>query len=444
MSTIPQVSQAMQTVLTTAAERADVQLQYTKRPDRAKFSASTLTQTLVLGWLAHPDATVEQLAQNAARVGVDVSPPAIDQRFTPATAALLRTVLVSTMHHTIASDAVAIPIMQRFTGVFIHDSTTISLPDALVDVGSGCGGRAATGTAAALKCGVQLDWLTGALTALDLASGRTHDSTLPCQHRELPAGSLRLADLGFASLARLAELDAAGCYFLSKLRPTTTITAPNHARLDLLTFVQQHAATGYDAWVQIGIDHPLHARLLVQPVPQEVADQRRRRIRKEAREKGQTASAAALALAAWTILITNAPAALLSLAEALVVARVRWQIELIFKLWKSHGQIDCWRTAKADRIRCEVYAKLLAMVLQHWLLLIGCWSYADRSLTKAAQVIRDHAVELATAQARPERLQEVIATIQRVLTRTARMNTRATDPHTYQLLLALTTSDEEA
>ncbi len=80
MSTIPQVSQAMQTVLTTAAEQADATLHYTKRPDRAKFSASTLVQTLTLGWLGHPDATVEQLAQSAARVGVEASPQAIDQR----------------------------------------------------------------------------------------------------------------------------------------------------------------------------------------------------------------------------------------------------------------------------------------------------------------------------------------------------------------------------
>ena len=91
METVAQVSQAMQTVLTTLAEAADVELHYTKRPDIAKFTASTLVQTLAFGWLAHPDATVEQLAQMAATVGVEVSPQAIDQRFTFATAALLRT-----------------------------------------------------------------------------------------------------------------------------------------------------------------------------------------------------------------------------------------------------------------------------------------------------------------------------------------------------------------
>src|SRR5919206_1116099 len=108
MSTIPQVSQGMQQLLTTAAQDADAKLHYTKRPDRAKFSAATLTQTLVLGFLAHPDARIEQLAQTAARVGVDVSPQAIDQRFSLATAALLQEIVSSSMQHLIAADGVVV------------------------------------------------------------------------------------------------------------------------------------------------------------------------------------------------------------------------------------------------------------------------------------------------------------------------------------------------
>src|SRR5919206_2542862 len=108
MTTIPQVSQAMQQVLTTAAEQADAKLHYTKRPDRAKFSASTLTQTLVLGFLAHPDARIEQLAHTAARVGVEVTPQAIDQRFTLDTAALLQEIVSSSMQHLIAADGVVV------------------------------------------------------------------------------------------------------------------------------------------------------------------------------------------------------------------------------------------------------------------------------------------------------------------------------------------------
>lgn len=445
MTTIPQVSQAMQQLLTTAAEAADAKLHYTKRPDRAKFTAATLTQTLVLGFLAHPDARVEQLAHSAARVGVDVSPQAIDQRFTLATATLLQEIVTTSMQHLIGADGVAIPILQRFTGVRVHDSTTIVLPDALAEHWHGCGGISAEHTSAALKCGVQLDLLTGALCGLDLADGRASDHRLGVQHAALPTGSLRLADLGFYDLGVLAALSAADVYWLSKLEPNALITDQSQHCSSLLAFVQ--ALGVLDQWegrVWVGKGQRLSARLLVQRVPQEVADQRRRRIRKTARDKGVTPSAAALALADWTILLTNIPPELLTLSEALVLAKVRWQIELLFKLWKSQGQLDSWRSDKPARILCEVYAKLLAMVVQHWALVLGCWQFPDRSLVKAAQVVRDHAVELASARARLDRLSEVLATMQQVLTRTARMNPRKKHPNTYQLLLALTTEPAQA
>ena len=74
MSIIPHVSHAMQTLLTTTTEAVAAAMHYERRPDKAKWTPSTLVQTLVYGWLAHPTGTIEQLAQMADRVGVDVSP----------------------------------------------------------------------------------------------------------------------------------------------------------------------------------------------------------------------------------------------------------------------------------------------------------------------------------------------------------------------------------
>jgi hypothetical protein len=104
-------------------------------------------------------------------------------------------------------------------------------------------------------------------------------------------------------------------------------------------------------------------------------------------------------------------------------------------LWKSHGHIDESRSGQPWRILCEVYAKLLAMVVQHWLLLVGCWSYPDRSLVKAAQTVRQHALHLASALACPARLGEAITVIQRCLAAGCRLNRRHKKPNTYQLLL---------
>jgi hypothetical protein len=440
MTTIPQVSQAMQEVLTSTAEAAGAAVYFTRRADNAKFTASTLTQTLVLGYLAHPNASAAQLAQSAARVGVDVSQQAIRDRMNSRTAALLQAVLTMSVQHLVASDEpVAIPILQRFAGVSIHDGTTIPLPEELSALWPGCGGD---GPNAALKCGVQIDMLHGALTALDIASGRTSDYVLPCQHRVLPVGSLRLADLGFFDLEVLRQHDDDGSYFLSKTRVNTIIGDDQGKEWSLWAFIQHLGVVQtWDGWVTVGHEG-VRARLLVQAVPQEVADQRRRRIRKEARDKGRTPSAAALALAAWTILITNAPPELLSLAEALVVAKVRWQIELLFKLWKSHGRLGRADAPHAWYQLCTVYAQLIAMLLQHWVIVVSCWRYPDHSLVKAAQVVRDHATVLASARGRAERLAEALETIQTIVIRAARLNPRKKRPNTYQLLLALTTPEE--
>ncbi len=202
----------------------------------------------------------------------------------------------------------------------------------------------------------------------------------------------------------------------------------------LAAFLAAHAeAASLDIPVRLGKQVRLAARLLATRVPQEVADQRRRRIRETARRKGRMVSADQLALAAWTILVTNVPADQLTITEARVLGRLRWQIELLFKLWKSHGQVDLVRTVQRWRLVCELYGRLLAMVVQHWVLISGCWAAPDRSLVKAAQTVRKHALGLAKALRRPARLVDELTDIARCLAAGCRVNRRKLHPNAVQL-----------
>ena len=80
----------------------------------------------------------------------------------------------------------------------------------------------------------------------------------------------------------------------------------------------------------------------------------------------------------------------------MVLARMRWQIELLFKRWKSQLQLDVSRSHPPWRILCEIDAKLLVALFAHWLLALTCWEYPDRSLPKALRTIQAHAAHLAT------------------------------------------------
>ena len=59
-------------------------------------------------------------------------------------------------------------------------------------------------------------------------------------------------------------------------------------------------------------------------------------------------------------------------------------MELLYKLWKQHGQVDEWRTSNPWRVLCELYAKLIGVLLQHWLLVRFAWQDAQRSFLRPA------------------------------------------------------------
>jgi hypothetical protein len=434
MSSIPQVCLALQTVFTTVATAAARSSGFIRR--QRQLTGAGFVQALVFGFLANPAATLEQLAQSAANVGLTISPQGLDQRFTPAAATCLQQVLEAAVQQVVAAHPVAIPLLQRFNGVYLLDSTTITLPDALASVWQGCGGSA-TGSAAALKVQVLWNLTTGAFRHIGLQDGRASDQRAPVQHVALPPGALRIADLGSFTLQQIATAQRQGSFVLSRWYPHTALFAPDGTPLDLLTVLRAHAQPTLDWDVHLGSTQRVPVRLLAERVPQEVADQRRRRMRKEARAKGHAVSAHALALADWTICVTTVPRRQLTVAEALVLRRVRWQIELLFKLWKSHGQVDTSRSQQPWRILCEVYAKLLAMIVLHWMLLVSCWQYADRSLPKAAQTVQGHALGLgAVLSAGPAAVAAELARIARCIGAGCRINPRKKRPNTYQLLLA--------
>src|SRR5579871_3263989 len=428
MTTVPQLASALQELFTTTADRLARRSGFVQRT--SKLSGALFAQTLVFGWLADPQISLCGLCQVAAALGVAIRAQSLDERFSEAAAVFLEDLLTRAVQTVIAADPVAIPLLQRFSAVVLLDSSTISLPAALAPWWPGC-----TPGRAALKLHVRYDLCRGQLGGLVVREGRVSDRRTPLQTAPLPRGALRLSDLGFFTLDVFAQMREQGVHWLSRLAAGTALYTADGRRWEVLALLDHHGTPTLDLEVRLGVGQRLAGRLLAERVPPVVAQQRRRRLRAEATRRGRTPSAHQLACCDWTLLVTSVPAALLSLQEALVLARARWQVELLFKLWKSHGHIDESRSGKPWRVLCEVYAKLLAMVVQHWLLLTGCWAYPDRSLVKAAQTVRLHALHLASALAGAPALEEVIALIHRCLTAGCRLNRRKKKPNTYQRLL---------
>ena len=433
MTSIPDLVPALQTLLTTTADQAGQDSGLIRRVRR--FTGATFVQTLVFGWLAAPDATLDTLAQTAAALGLRITGQGIADRFSPQSADCLARVLAAAIEQAITADPTDLAILNRFAGVVVIDGSVIGLPAALAVQFPG--GANQMSSHAALKIGVGVDLLTGRLDGPHLMAARPHDRLLPIQDACVAPTVLRLADLGFFDLAVLATLTAQQAYWLTRVQIGTVILDPTGQRLDLVALLRQGCKRTLDRPILLGLRERLPCRLLAERVPKVVAHERRQRMRAEARQRGQTVSARKLTLADWTIRVTNVPAEQLSVAEAMVVGRVRWQIELLFKLWKRDGKIDEWRSAKPWRILTEIYAKLLAMVIQHWILVVTSWQYPERSMVKGAQTVRAHACYLACVFHRAAQLTAALASIERCLAAGGRVNKRRKRPSTCQLLQAV-------
>jgi len=103
-------------------------------------------------------------------------------------------------------------------------------------------------------------------------------------------------------------------------------------------------------------------------------------------------------------------------------------------LWKQYGRIDEWHTANSWRILCELYAKLIGMMVQHWLIVLFAWQDEQRSLVKLAQVVRDTASSLLEALAGNRSLSSALQVIQRRMGSGCQMNKRKKHPNAAQLL----------
>jgi hypothetical protein len=80
-----------------------------------------------------------------------------------------------------------------------------------------------------------------------------------------------------------------------------------------------------------------------------------------------------------------------------VARRVRWQIELVFKVFKSEGGIERTQARSRERVLSELYAKLLALVVQRWVLLAAGYRQLRHSGQPAARRVKRRAGSLLRA-----------------------------------------------
>jgi hypothetical protein len=298
-----------------------------------------------------------------------------------------------------------------------------------------------------------------------LQVGREAESSGPAMDwSSMPPGSLFISDSGYFSYQRMTTLEAQGNWWLTSAKADLRFYDEQGELWTLPDYLcTQRQQPIIDTWIQVGITARVRCRLVVMRAGKEAAEKRRqhryvrthmpqdrkgahrlgpkaakgtlpRRKSTKSRQKHNSMSAGRLKLSEWTILLTNVPDELLEAEEVLVLMRVRWQHELLWRLWKHYGKIDSWRSEKAMRIETEIYAKLVVALIEHWQALLGCWADPRHSLVRAKKMSQWAASALCLGLMGEMELGRVLEIITGAMKGGCRIDTRRKKPNTNQLL----------
>ena len=136
--------------------------------------------------------------------------------------------------------------------------------------------------------------------------------------------------------------------------------------------------------------------------------------------------------------LTNIPAEKATWKEVVILYRMRWQIELLFKLWKTKKNFDVAKLRQQfpSPLRCmiAIYAKLFGVLIRHWTLLATCWHIPDLSFTRAARLINKYMPTLAILMDSLPALTAILEKLTKALAFAPRLDKRRKAPSSHQLL----------
>lgn len=290
-----------------------------------------------------------------------------------------------------------------FPRILIQDSTCLSLLDRHKE--SFPGASNGLGRSAGLRIQCLFDLLTERFVHFSISPYTRNDQAAASDPLPfLRSGDLLLRDLGYFAFASLQAIARLGAFFLTRSPANALFFDPLTGQpLDLLRLLDPCRPT--DISVLLGTQHRLPVRLLAVPLPQDLANSRRRKARHH-RDRRTNHSQSYYALLSWAIFLTNADSSRLPISRVCDLYRLRWRIETLFKAWKSHLRLDALSGVGTRQIHCLLCAQLILALLFHCSLPL---TNPSRSVLKLASLFRNLFLPIALVSLGPPHLLSLLS-----------------------------------
>lgn len=418
-----------QCILTTFVKQSETIIQTVQR--QRKLSAETFVQAMVLGCLQTPTARLRDFVQVAEQLGTSVTISSFDERINDAAVMLLASVLQCCLSQQVTTPALPVKRLQKFSGVQIVDSTQITLPETLYDDFAGNGHKAK------LKAHLAFDYLYGTLNTIDFVAGRCPDQKATTLETIMAKDALYLFDLGYFKQETLRDLNQTEAFYVTRLQAQVALYAgEHHEHVELAAILNTLSDDHFTACYYLGSRVKTPVRIVARRVSEELASKRRRHAKAKAKKAGKTCTSNYLKFLGWEVLVTNLDAEW-TLDDLFLLYGLRWQIEIVFKVWKSRLGVASLGDWRAPRVLCQLYAHLIGAVLLHNS--VAHMRYSKiiyTSLAKSVDVIRDRIPPLLIVLRHNGRgLKAWARKLVGALQRFAQHEKRKTTPTTIQMLI---------
>lgn len=297
-----------------------------------------------------------------AQQGTHVSKQAIDKRFNEHTKVMLSNLLQDVIRHQLPTKANSKGYQRLFTDIRIMDSSEFNVSKRAAAVFPGYGGE---GREAIVQVQFEYQLFGGKVTTLSVGSALDSDSAEGMKTiDQIPAQTLLLRDLGYSSPKAFRELGKRGLYFISRAKSQWNFYTFEDGKYSQITTANiidrlKHAPGKYiDLEVFVGEQVRTPVRLIANLLSDE---QKKKRLKKKSanRKLGKDA----LESIGLNLFVTNVEGHKCSAHEIYELYTLRWQVELVFKAWKSVMRVHKIHCMNPIRLECIILIKLLWVML---------------------------------------------------------------------------------
>jgi hypothetical protein len=300
------------------------------------------------------------------RHGVDISKQSLHERFNQSALVFLIVALEELLQKQLNFEICK--EFQGFKRILIKDSTCFQVDESLEAYYPGSGG---SGSGASVRIQFEYDLLTGTINDISINAFNDQDAKDSITTIELTqAGDLVIRDLAYMSIEVLREIVERCAYYLCRPSPSVKIyekRGDDYVELNFDTlrkYMKEHGLQTMEKEVYLGKKDRFKTRLVLHYLPEEVISRRIRKARASNKKHGRgELTKEYIARAHLNLFITNAGVELISAQGTWVLYRLRWQIELIFKVWKSICSVANVKRVTRYRLECYLYAKLILIVI---------------------------------------------------------------------------------